>query len=177
MKRYVSLTVSLMVLAWGLAGCDSEKPAAPAKSAAPAASAKPPAANVPPPAAQADVPPVAEQKFVYQAEGRRDPFMPLLALKGKASIGREFENPLEAYDLIQYQFKGLIIGIGEPKAVVVAPDGKSYILRKGLRIGKSNGVIRDINHERILVEEQYQDLSGATRKNIQEIKVPKREGV
>jgi type IV pilus assembly protein PilP len=78
---------------------------------------------------------------------------------------------------MQFQLKGLIVGLGEPKAVVVAPDGKSYILSKGMRIGKSNGVIRDISRERILVEEHYQDLSGATRTNIQEIKVPKREGV
>ena len=68
-------------------------------------------------------------------------------------------------------------GKTEPKAMVVAPDGKSYILKKGVRIGKSNGVVREISRERILVEERYQDLSGMTHTNIQEIKVPKREGV
>jgi len=60
---------------------------------------------------------------------------------------------------------------------VLAPDGKTYILKKGLRIGKSHGVIREINRVKILVEERYQDLSGKTHVNIQEIIVPKREGV
>jgi type IV pilus assembly protein PilP len=87
------------------------------------------------------------------------------------------DNPLESFDLLQFQLKGLIVGMGEPKAVVIAPDGKSYILKKGMRIGKNKGVIRDITRERILVEERYQDLSGAARIIIQEIKVPKREGV
>ena len=100
-----------------------------------------------------------------------------LSLSLAAKFASFADNPLESFDLVQFQVRGLIIGLGEPKALVAAPDGKSYILKKGLRIGKSNGVIRDINRERILVEEQYQDLSGATRTNIQEIKVPKRGGV
>ncbi|TLM68924.1 MAG: pilus assembly protein PilP [Deltaproteobacteria bacterium] len=176
MKRFALLTGSLVMLAAlmaVLAGCNDNKPAQPAAPAA-KTGAKPPAAKAPAPAAPAEAP--AEVKFVYQVEGRRDPFLPLLAMKGKTG-GIEFENPLEAYDLVQYQLKGVIIGFGEPKAMVVAPDGKSYILKKGVRIGKSNGVVREISRERILVEERYQDLSGMTHTNIQEIKVPKREGV
>jgi type IV pilus assembly protein PilP len=175
MKRYALLTVTLMTFATVLAGCGMDQPANQAPPAAPAVAAKPPAAKAPP--AEATALAVPEAPFAYQAEGRRDPFLPLLAFKGKSSRGREFDNPLEAYDLLQYQLKGVIIGLGEPKALVVAPDGKTYILRKGLRIGKSNGIIRDISRERILVEERYQDVSGATRTNIQEILVPKREGV
>jgi type IV pilus assembly protein PilP len=179
MKRIVSQMISLVTLAAlviMLSGCDEKKTASqPAKTPA-KAGAKPPAANAPAPGTQVEVPLTPESKLVYQAEGRRDPFVPLMALKGKTA-GIEFENPLEAYDLVQYQIKGVIIGFGEPRAMILAPDGKSYILKKGVRIGKSNGVIRDIGREKILVEESYQDLTGATHKNIQEIKVPKREGV
>ena len=175
MKRYAWLMVALMLAAGISGGCGKEEPVKQAPPQAPKAVAKPPAAQVPPSEAQTGAPP--EARFVYQAEGRRDPFLPLLALKGKASLGREFENPLEAYDLFQYQLKGVVVGFGEPKAMVVAPDGKSYILRKGLRIGKSNGVVREITREKILVEERYQDLTGKTHVNIQEIVVPKREGV
>lgn len=167
MKRYDLLIASLLALA-ALAGCDKEQPAAPA--APPTAVAKPPAQSVAP--SEEAAPPEAP-KYFYAVEGRRDPFVPLVG-KQTAVVS---ENPLESFDLVQFQLKGLIIGFGEPKAIVAAPDGKSYILKKGVRIGKSNGVIRDINRERILVEEQYQDLTGATHTNIQEIKVPKREGV
>ena len=171
MKRYKLLMASMLVLVI-LAGCDKEQPAsAPAQ---PKAAAKPPAKAVAPPAeATAAAPPPEEARYVYVLEGRRDPFVPVVGKR----VSSFAENPLESFDLLQFQLKGLIVGLGEPKAVVVAPDGKSYILSKGMRIGKSNGVIRDISRERILVEEQYQDLSGATRTNIQEIKVPKREGV
>jgi len=180
MKRYALHTMLLMVLAGGVAGCTTDEPASQAPAAPAKAVAKPPAVKVPPPEAAvdtADTAEPAEGKFVYRNEGRRDPFLPLLALKGKASAGREFENPLEAYDLFQFQLKGVIIGLGEPKAIAVAPDGKSYILKKGLRIGKSSGIIREITRERIVVEERYKDVTGATRTNVHEIQVPRREGV
>jgi type IV pilus assembly protein PilP len=94
----------------------------------------------------------------------------------KATVA-SFENPLEAFDLPQFLIKGVIVGMGETKAMVMAPDGKAYILKAGMRLGKANGLIKDINRERVLVEEQYQDMTGKTRKNIQELKVPVREGV
>ena len=170
MKRYDLLIAALLALML-LAGCNSEQPA-PTAPPPSTAVAKPPAQAVAPPALEAAQPP-EELKYVYAAQGRRDPFVPITG-KRVASFS---DNPLESFDLLQFQLKGLIVGMGEPKAVVVAPDGKSYILKKGLRIGKSKGVIRDINRDRILVEERYQDLSGTTRIIIQEIKVPKREGV
>ena len=170
MKRYDLLIAALLALIL-LAGCNSEQPA-PTAPPPSTAVAKPPAQAVAPPALEAAQPP-EELKYVYAPQGRRDPFVPITG-KRVASFS---DNPLESFDLLQFQLKGLIVGMGEPKAVVVAPDGKSYILKKGLRIGKSKGVIRDINRDRILVEERYQDLSGTTRIIIQEIKVPKREGV
>lgn len=177
MKRLSLLMISMLVAAGLLAGCGEEEPAPAAPPAVSQPVAAPPPAQAAAPAAEA-APVTEEAKYNYQAEGRRDPFLPLLAQKGRGgSQGREFENPLEAYDLVQYQLKGVIIGFGEPKAMVSAPDGKSYILKVGVRIGKSNGIIRDINRERVLVEEQYQDLTGAIRKNLQEMQVPKREGV
>lgn len=175
MKRYALLLATLMFFSAGLLGCGQDQATNQAPPPPPAVAAKPPSAQ--PSAPETSPEAASDSQFVYQAEGRRDPFLPLLAFKGKGSAGREFENPLEAYDLNQYQLKGVVVGLGEPKAMVVAPDGKSYILRKGLRIGKSNGIIVDINRERVLVEERYQDVSGVTHKNIQVIQVPKREGV
>jgi len=170
MKRYDMLIAAMLALLL-LAGCNSDQPA-PTAPPPPTAVAKPPVQAVAPPAQEA-AQPAEELKYIYAAQGRRDPFVPITG-KRVASFS---DNPLESFDLLQFQLKGLIVGMGEPKAVVVAPDGKSYILKKGLRIGKSKGVIRDINRERILVEERYQDLSGTVRIIIQEIKVPKREGV
>jgi len=171
MRQQILLAITVIACVILFAGCSQEQAPAPA---AEKAVAKPPAAAVVPPQPVAAEAVPVEAKFVYQIEGRRDPFVPLVATKSTAA---SFEKPLEAFDLPQFLIKAVIIGMGETKVMVAAPDGKSYILKKGMRLGKANGVIQDINRERVLVEEQYQDMTGKIRKNIQELKVPGREGV
>jgi type IV pilus assembly protein PilP len=170
MKRYDLLIASMLALTL-LAGCEVEQPTPtpPTPSKAVVKPAAPAAAVPAPEAAQV----VEDSRFIYALQGRRDPFVPITGKR----VASFTDNPLESFDLLQFQLKGVIVGMGEPKAVVAAPDGKAYILKKGLRIGKSGGVIRDITREKVLVEEHYQDLSGVTRTIIQEIKVPTREGV
>ena len=72
---------------------------------------------------------------------------------------------------------GIIIGRGEPTAMVVGPKGKSFILKKGVKVGKNNGVVVGINSDSITVREKYVDFSGEVRTNVQELQLPKRGGV
>jgi type IV pilus assembly protein PilP len=118
-----------------------------------------------------------EVAFVYVTEGRRDPFVPLTRIRRPIGDTGEPVTPLQRYDLTQFKMIGVIIGVGESRAMVTAPDGKSYILAKGIKIGKNNGVILEISSEAIRVEEKYYDFSGNIIENIQEIPVPKRGGV
>lgn len=157
-----------------LAGC-SEEGAAPSQPAQTAVK-PPPAKQVAPPVAQEDIKKEEKPEFSYVVKGRRDPFVPLTSIRRpiQAQEIKEPETPLQSYDLPQFRLIGLIVGRGEPKAMVVAPDGKSYLLSKGLKIGKNNGVILDITSESIVVEEKYYDFSGNVIENIQEISVPTR---
>ena len=120
-----------------------------------------------------------EDEFIYVSEGRRDPFMPLSRIKKPLVkvVDEEPQTPLQSYDVAQYKLIGVIVGMGDPKAMVVAPDGKSYVLAKGIKIGKNNGVIIDITSESVSIKETYYDFSGNVIENIQEITVPRREGV
>jgi len=139
-----------------------------------------PAKSVAPPqAATVEKEEIKEDEFVYVSEGRRDPFMPLSRIRKLVDIvvDDEPETPLQSYDVAQYKLIGVIVGMGDPKAMVVAPDGKSYVLAKGIKIGKNNGVIIDITSESVSIQETYYDFSGNVIENIQEITVPRREGV
>ena len=137
---------------------------------------KPPSKKVAPPEVKQ-----AEKKeieFAYVAEGRRDPFVPLSRIKKPlTSVNDEPETPLQSYDVVQFRLVGVIVGRGEPKAMVVAPDGKAYVLAKGVKVGKNNGIVVDITNQTIFIKEKYYDYSGNIIENIQEIAVPKREGV
>ena len=115
-------------------------------------------------------------KYAYDPAGRRDPFEPLLLIK-KPIVQSEPLTPLQSYEIGQLRLIAVIIGKGTPTAMVIAPDGKGYILKKGIKVGKNNGTVLAIHKDAVLVEEKYIDFSGEIRKNTQEIQLPKREGV
>ncbi len=178
MIRSIATLSFTCLLAISLAGC-GEEPASTPQPAQNRAVAKPPAKSVPAPveepAAEAES---SEPQFRYVSEGRRDPFFPLTVIK--RPVGNDSDEPLtplQKYELQQYRLIGVIVGKDAPRAMVVAPDGKSYILKNGVKIGKNNGVVVGITENVIQVEEKYYDFSGNVRTNIQDIVVPKREGV
>jgi type IV pilus assembly protein PilP len=176
MTRYIVFLSCIFLFVVGLCGCSDEPAPAPAP-AKPKAVAQAPVQAAPAETTQGTAT-EAENEFVYQSEGRRDPFLPLTAIRTPLDKAAEEPlTPLQQYELQQYRLIGVIVGLDNPRAMVVAPDGKSYILKKGVKIGKNNGVVVDITGEVIQVEEKYYDFSGNVRTNIQDIVVPKREGV
>ncbi len=157
------------------AGCSEEPAHTPVPPAKKAVAAKP--KPQPEPEAAVVEPEKKEPQYVYDSTGRRDPFEPLLVVKRPVLESGEPLTPLQKYDLHQLRLIGVIVGKGAPKAMVIAPGGKSFILKRGVKVGKNNGTIVDITEDAILVEERYYDFAGEIRKNVQAIELPKREGV
>jgi len=173
MTRWYLCLICGVFLFSGLLGCSEEPSSSPQVKQTTKVST-PPAKPVAVPDVEQDAPKHAE--FVYVTEGRRDPFVPLTRIRRPVTETTEPETPLQSFDLNQFRLVGVIIGKGASKAMVVAPDGKSYVLGKGIKIGKNNGVVIEINSDAVRVEEKYYDFSGNVIENIQEIAVPKREG-
>jgi len=171
-RWYVCLICGVFIFS-GLVGCSEETATTPQPKATKVR--KPPANQVPAPVAKEAE--TKEEAFVYVTEGRRDPFVPLSRIRRPIEASDEPATPLQSYDLSQFRLAGVIVGKGASKALVIAPDGKSYILSEGVKIGKNNGVILTISSESVVVEEKYYDFSGNVIENIQEIVVPKRKGV
>lgn len=123
---------------------------------------------------------VEQPKYVYETIDRRDPFTPLVTDKvANTMSGNNNEGiltPLQQFSLDQFRLIGVIVGKGQPAAMVAAPDGKGYVLRKGVKIGKNNGVVVSISSSAVVVEEQNTDFSGAILKNQVELKLTKAEG-
>ncbi len=114
--------------------------------------------------------------YVYDPAGKRDPFQSLLEIR-KPVVPDEPQTPLQKFDLDQLRLVGTIVGMKEPRAMVSAPDGKSYIVKIGTKIGKNNGVVVKILNDRIEIKESFYDFTGEVRTGIQTIQLPKREGV
>jgi type IV pilus assembly protein PilP len=119
-----------------------------------------------------------EETFVFDPSGMRDPFEELLTIrKPIVQIEAVPLTPVQEYDLGQFRLIGAIIGKGDPKAMVEAPGGKPFMLKKGVKIGKNNGVVIDITAAEVVVEEKYYDYAGAVRTSRNTIQFPPREGV
>lgn len=183
MNRQLTL-FSTLVFALGMifGGCTKEEPS-------PTPDVKPQTQKVAPKADMAgkqvapqETPP-PPPKYVYDPSGRRDPFIPLVATtKRSASSPQEGAEmvplePLQKFDLEQLRLIGIVMVKPQPIAMVAAPDGKSYILKKGVKLGRNNGSVIAITIESVVVQEQYIDISGDVRTATVEIKLPKKEGV
>lgn len=96
--------------------------------------------------------------YEYTASGRRDPFMPLIAKRDEIKP-KKGALPLESFDVLEFK----LIGILWNKvyyAVVTLPDGKSYNLREGMRIGLHGGKVNKITKDSVIIRENIKDYRG-----------------
>ena len=141
-------TFSLAIVAVGAA----EQAAPPA--AQPTAPAKP---QTPPPA---QTMPIIDPAYVYEPAGRRDPFISLVG-RGESTAAPAVRPPgLSGLLIGEITVKGVVRDRQGFIAMVQAPDGKGYSLRRGTRVGPNNGVVSSITERGIIVQERFTDVYG-----------------
>lgn len=116
--------------------------------------------------------PEVEQVFRYEALGLVDPFEPII---GKQE-GISAVSPLEQYSLDQLKLVAIIWGVPEPRAMVEDPQGKGYVIKKGTKIGKNQGVVIKILDNEVVILETFVDLLNKRRTNEVSMKLQKSEG-
>ena len=175
MRRYGLYVITALVCCLLGLGCNKQQPV----SAPPSPVKKAPAARPAPAKASSEVPETPPPpKYIYTGEDRRDPFEnPLKEITSAGNESEETLTPLQKVELSQLRLVGIIIGRGEPAAMVVGPDRKSYILKQGVKVGKNNGVVVAIDAQGVKVKEKYVDFSGEVRTSYQELQLPKQGGV
>jgi Tfp pilus assembly protein PilP len=172
MKKRLIILISLLGIIIGAAaavyftgkGADEQKLVAPAKAVPPPVKTQPAAqAN---PAAKAPAPPEAnaqdaEKKttlvYEYTAQGRRDPFMPLVV---KADLDKKGLTPIESYEVVEFKLIAVLWNKAGYYAVITLPDGKSYTIREGMKLGLHRGKVFKITRDAVVIREHVRDYSG-----------------
>jgi type IV pilus assembly protein PilP len=151
--------------------CDKPKPAAPASAAARPPEAAKPAA----PAAEADKKPA--EVWSYSSVGKRDPFRSFLSDNrgGGAALSTRCATPLGRYELEQFKLVAVITGLEDPVAMVQAPNGTGYTVRRGSCIGKNGGSVAAVRTGEVVVAEWATRADGTRDRTQTVLSLPKRE--
>ena len=103
----------------------------------------------------------AAEDYRYSAQDRRDPLEPLVkeappdVLRPKPRQAERPLGPLERFDLSALKLVGIVWGDLGRKALIKAPDGKSYFATLETYMGKYSGKVIAIENDRLVIEEQY----------------------
>jgi type IV pilus assembly protein PilP len=94
----------------------------------------------------------------------RDPFRPMSLRTKTPPRARENLSPLERFELGQLKIVGIIWDLKEPRALIEDTAGLGYVVKVGTPIGSNDGTVKAIGRSQVIVEEFYEDASGAKRK-------------
>jgi type IV pilus assembly protein PilP len=169
MNRLVPALLALAALL--VTACGEQKSATP--RAVPSAAAKPAAA----PAAPAAPSPDAEA--AYSSVGKRDPFKSFLGdLRATTgAVVTRCNTPLGRFELDQLRLVAVITGLADPLAMVEAPTGVGYAIRKGACIGKNGGVVATIRTGEVVVTEWAMRADGTREKTETALRLPREQSL
>jgi len=95
------------------------------------------------------------EKPPYDSTGMRDPFKPFIKLADTPSAPSVvLRPPIQRYPLNQFRIVGIVWIGGKPQAMIVDPEGNTYFLGAGDKIGSSDGEILEVRQNGILVQEK-----------------------
>lgn len=101
------------------------------------------------------------EDYRYTTQDRRDPLEPLVkevppdVLRPRPRSPERPLGPLERFDLSALKLVGVVWGELGRKALIKAPDGKSYFATLETYMGKYSGKVIAIENDRLVIEEQY----------------------
>ena len=109
-----------------------------------------------------DITDIAQRRsnYRYSAVGKKDPFRNYFGDMASLNKEKKIVSELQNFDVTDVRLSAIIYGITDPKAVVIAPDGKSYIVKNGSFIGKNWGKISRILPDKLEIVETYKDPLG-----------------
>jgi type IV pilus assembly protein PilP len=160
------LHVVALVVAVALAACGDKKP--PPRPAAPPAA---PAAA----AAKQEVKVEAAPEWAYTSIGKRDPFRSFLSELDSTlpALATRCPTPLGRFELDQLRLVAVVTGLDDPVAMVEAPNGTGYTLRRGTCLGRNGGVVAAVRSGEVVVSEWATRADGTRDRNQTVLKLPR----
>lgn len=118
----------------------------------------------------------------YVPKGKIDPFEPPFKAR-KANAGRAKRKkpqreltPLEKIDLSQLRLTAIVQTPRGSRAMVEEASGKGYVIEAGTYIGRNSGQVIEVLPDRVVIEEEEEDIMGEVVIRTREMTLPKLPG-
>jgi len=100
--------------------------------------------------------------YNYRPAGRRDPFAPLVVKPKPVREPRPLKPgvPVESYDISEFILIATLWNKAGHYAVIRLPDGKSYTIREGMKLGLHGGKVYKITKDSVIIRENIKDHRG-----------------
>jgi type IV pilus assembly protein PilP len=95
--------------------------------------------------------------YIYTPVGKRDPFRSRFKEQKTLPPERKPGDILTEFELDQLKLVAVVFGIPQPRAMVIDPTGKGYVVHLGARIGKNFGKVVQVLPNKIVIAEEYRD--------------------
>ncbi|MFO7964934.1 MAG: pilus assembly protein PilP [Desulfobacterales bacterium] len=128
---------------------------------------------------------IGDLAYAYDPKGKLDPFVPIFRERRDAAekksesrrkVRRGPRTPLEKVSLNQLKLVAVMLASSGNKALVEEASGKGYIIKEGTYIGMNSGRVVDIGLDRVVVEEEVEDILGSLTIRNTEMKLQKTPG-
>ena len=126
-----------------------------------------------------------ELASTYDPKGRFDPFEPLFKEEPEAPVAQSKKSerkhripqtPLERIALSQLKLSAIIRAPSGNRALVEDATGKGYVVTNGTYIGLNSGKVVQITKDRVIVEEEIENVLGELTLKNSELKLQKPAG-
>ena len=165
----------LLVAVLVLPACGTKAPPRAARPApAPAAAAATATAGAQP----ADTKPPEDPDWVYSSVGKRDPFRSFLAELSTQTnaLATRCSTPLGRFEVEQLKLVAVVTGLEDPVAMVEAPGGIGYSVRRGSCMGKNGGIVAAVRSGEVVISEWAMRADGTRDSTQTVLRLPKEAG-
>jgi len=168
MNKLVYILILLAFIGLGCKdkGATDKKPAAQIPGAASSSAS---------PTVQKEEPKVEKEIYVYDPQGRRDPFTSLIQVVKPKAQRKKGASPIENFDVDEIKLIAIAWDNNQYYALVTMPDKKSYTIRKGMTLGLNNGKVINITKDSVFIQEQIKDYKGQPKSKDTILKLRKEE--
>jgi Tfp pilus assembly protein PilP len=103
------------------------------------------------------------EPYQYDAKGKRDPFLSLVAKAAQKPVKKKGASPFESYEIDEIELVAIAWDKKKSYALIILPDKKTYTITEGMPLGMQGGKVQKITRDAVHIREFIKDYRGITK--------------